>query len=120
MTSLANLIVSVRETFLTDAVLLGNSLANIWRSRSYTVGDRSLSENGLEEPTLDEFGNASGIIPGSSGEIRHFGQCSVDSVLVQMSGMCWRSALIISRVPESLIALSASLQWSLCPNFLIF
>ena len=60
---------SARETFLTDAVLLGEI-----PSPTFGEGDRirlvvdRFRENGLEEPTIDEFGNASGIIPGSSGE----------------------------------------------------
>jgi len=60
---------SVRETFLTDAVLLGEIPSPTFgeKDRIRLVMDR-FRENGLEEPTLDEFGNASGIIAGSSGE----------------------------------------------------
>ena len=60
---------SVRETFLTDAVLLGEIPSPTFgeKDRIRLVMDR-FRENGLKEPTLDEFGNASGIIAGSSGE----------------------------------------------------
>ncbi|MEC8420289.1 MAG: M28 family peptidase [Verrucomicrobiota bacterium] len=72
---------SVRETFLTDAVLLGEIPSPTFgeADRIRLVIDR-FRENGLEEPTLDEFGNASGIIPGSSGESAILVSAHVDSV----------------------------------------
>lgn len=72
---------SVRETFLTDAVLLGEIPSPTFgeADRIRLVVDR-FRENGLEEPTLDEFGNASGIIPGSSGESAILVSAHADSV----------------------------------------
>ena len=72
---------SVRETFLTDAVLLGEIPSPTFgeSDRIRLVVDR-FRENGLEEPTIDEFGNASGIIPGSSGESAILVTAHADSV----------------------------------------
>ena len=73
---------SARETFLTDAVLLGEIPSPTFgeSDRIRLVVDR-FRENGLEEPTIDEFGNASGIIPGSSGESAILVTAHADSVL---------------------------------------
>ena len=57
---------AVRETYLTDAVLLGEI-------PSPTLGEEDrirltldrFRENGLDDPEIDEFGNASGILPGT-------------------------------------------------------
>ncbi len=72
---------SVRETFLTDAVLLGEVPSPTFgeEKRTRLVIDR-FRENGLEDPTLDEFGNASGIIPGTSGESAILVMAHADSV----------------------------------------
>ena len=72
---------SARETFLTDAVLLGEIPSPTFgeSDRIRLVVDR-FRENGLEEPTIDEFGNASGIIPGSSGESAILVTAHADSV----------------------------------------
>lgn len=72
---------SVRETFLTDAVLLGEVPSPTFgeENRTRLVIDR-FRENGLEAPTLDEFGNACGIIPGTSGESATLVMAHADSV----------------------------------------
>ena len=53
-----------RETFLTDAVLLGEIPAPTFgeEERVRLALDR-FRENGLDDPEIDEFGNASGILP---------------------------------------------------------
>ena len=70
-----------RDTYLTDAVLMGEIPAPTFgeEERIRLVLDR-FRENGLEEPTIDEFGNASGIIPGSSGESAILVTAHADSV----------------------------------------
>ena len=72
---------SIREIFLTDAVLLGEIPSPTFgeQDRIRLVMDR-FRENGLEEPTLDEFGNASGTIAGSSGESAILVTAHADSV----------------------------------------
>ncbi len=57
-----------RETYLTDAVLLGEIAAPTFgeEERVRLALDR-FRENGLDDPEIDEFGNASGILPGSEG-----------------------------------------------------
>lgn len=72
---------AVRETFLTDAVLLGEIPAPTFGEgdRIRLVVDR-FRENGLDYPTIDEFGNASGIIPGKSGESAILVTAHADSV----------------------------------------
>ena len=52
-----------RETYLTDAVLLGEVPASTFgeEERVRLALDR-FRENGLDEPEIDPFGNASGIL----------------------------------------------------------
>ena len=52
----------VRETYLTDAVLLGEIPSPTFgeQDRIRLAVDR-FRENGLEDPEIDEFGNASGF-----------------------------------------------------------
>ena len=72
---------SVRETFLTDAVLLGEVPAPTFSEdeRIRLVMDR-FRENGLKDPALDDYGNASGIIPGSTGNSAILVMAHVDCV----------------------------------------
>ena len=72
---------SIRETFLTDAVLLGEIPSPTYgeKDRIRLVIDR-FRENGLQDPTLDEFGNASGIVQGSSGNSTILVMAHADSV----------------------------------------
>ena len=72
---------SMRETFLTDAVLLGEIPSPTFgeRDRIRLVIDR-FRENGLQKPALDEFGNASGIIQGSVGNSTILIMAHADSV----------------------------------------
>ena len=59
---------AVRETCLTDAVLLGEIPSPTFgeEDRIRLALDR-FRENGLDDPEIDEFGNASGILPGTEG-----------------------------------------------------
>ena len=58
-----------RDSFLTDAVLLGEIPSPTFgeENRVRTVVDR-FRENGLDNPLVDEFGNASAQLPGNTGE----------------------------------------------------
>ena len=87
---------SVRETFLTDAVLLGEIPSPTFgeEDRIRLVMDR-FRENGLEEPMLDEFGNASGIIPGSSGESAILVTAHADSVSVSYTHLTLPTILLV-------------------------
>ena len=55
-----------RDTYLTDAVLMGEIPAPTFgeEERIRLVLDR-FRENGLDDPEVDDFGNASGILPGA-------------------------------------------------------
>ena len=70
-----------RETYLTDAVLLGEIPAPTFdeQDRIRLVLDR-FRENGLDDPEIDEFGNASGIIPGTEGGSSILVMAHADSV----------------------------------------
>ncbi len=59
----------IRDFFLTDAVLLGEIPSPTFaeENRIRVVADR-FRENGLHNPTIDEFGNASAVLPGSEGQ----------------------------------------------------
>ncbi|OUU41633.1 MAG: hypothetical protein CBC16_04850 [Verrucomicrobia bacterium TMED56] len=72
---------SIRETFLTDAVLLGEIPSPTFgeEERIRLALDR-FRENGMEDPTLDEFGNASGLLRGTSGESAILVMAHADSV----------------------------------------
>ena len=63
------LIRSARDSFLTDAILLGEIPAPTFgeKERIRLALDR-FRENGLTDATIDEFGNASGILSGTTGE----------------------------------------------------
>ena len=58
----------IRKLVLTDAVLLGEIPAPTFNEaeRIRLVVDR-FRENGLEDPEIDEYENASGVLPGSEG-----------------------------------------------------
>ena len=58
-----------RDAFLTDAVLLGEIPSPTYAedNRIRAVLDR-FRENGLDNPTIDEFGNASAQLPGCDGQ----------------------------------------------------
>ena len=57
-----------------------NSFPDLWgKDRIRLVIDR-FRENGLQDPTLDEFGNASGIVQGSSGNSTILVMAHADSV----------------------------------------
>ena len=70
-----------RETYLTDAVLLGEIPSPTFREKDRVrlALDR-FRENGLEDPDIDEFGNASGILPGSEGSSSILVMAHADSV----------------------------------------
>ena len=58
-----------RDSFLTDAVLLGEIPSATYEeeARIRVVVDR-FRENGLSNPMIDDFGNASAHLPGSDGQ----------------------------------------------------
>jgi len=58
-----------RDSFLTDAVLLGEIPSPTFgeEERIRVVADR-FTENGLSNPIVDEFGNASAQLPGTEGQ----------------------------------------------------
>jgi hypothetical protein len=58
----------IRKLVLTDAVLLGEIPAPTFNEsdRIRLTVDR-FRENGLEDPEIDEHGNASAVLPGSEG-----------------------------------------------------
>ena len=70
-----------RETYLTDAVLLGEVPAPTFgeEERVRLALDR-FRENGLDEPEIDPFGNASGILPGKVGSSSILVMAHADSV----------------------------------------
>ena len=70
-----------RETYLTDAVLLGEIPAPTFgeEERVRLALDR-FRENGLDDPEIDEFGNASGILPGKVGSSTILVMAHADSV----------------------------------------
>ena len=70
-----------RETYLTDAVLLGEIPAPTFgeEERIRLAIDR-FRENGLDDPEIDEFGNASGILPGTVGSSSILVMAHADSV----------------------------------------
>ena len=70
-----------RETYLTDAVLLGEIPSPTFgeQDRIRLAVDR-FRENGLEDPEIDEFGNASGILPGTEGGSSILVMAHADSV----------------------------------------
>jgi len=72
---------AVRETYLTDAVLLGEIPAPTFgeEDRIRLALDR-FKENGLDDPEIDEFGNASGILPGTEGSSSILVSAHADSV----------------------------------------
>ena len=72
---------AVRETYLTDAVLLGEIPAPTFgeEDRIRLALDR-FKENGLDDPEIDEFGNASGILPGTEGDSSILVSAHADSV----------------------------------------
>ena len=72
---------SIRETYLTDAVLLGEIPSPTFgeEERIRLALDR-FRENGLDDPEIDEFGNASGILPGSEGGSSILVMAHADSV----------------------------------------
>jgi tripeptide aminopeptidase len=72
---------TVRETYLTDAVLLGEIPAPTFgeEDRIRLALDR-FRENGLDDPEIDEFGNASGILPGTEGGSSILVSAHADSV----------------------------------------
>ena len=70
-----------RDAFLTDAVLLGEIPSPTYGedNRIRAVLDR-FRENGLDNPTIDEFGNASAQLPGSDGQSSILVMAHADSV----------------------------------------
>ena len=70
-----------RETYLTDAVLMGEIPAPTFgeEERIRLVLDR-FRENGLDDPEVDDFGNASGILPGTEGRSSILVMAHADSV----------------------------------------
>ena len=72
---------AVRETYLTDAVLLGEIPSPTFgeENRIRLALDR-FRENGLDDPEIDEFGNASGILPGTEGRSSILVAAHADSV----------------------------------------
>ena len=72
---------SARDSFLTDAILLGEIPAPTFgeKERIRLALDR-FRENGLTDATIDEFGNASGILPGTTGESAILVMAHADSV----------------------------------------
>ena len=72
---------AVRETYLTDAVLLGEIPSPTFgeEDRIRLALDR-FKENGLDDPEIDEFGNASGILPGTEGGSSILVSAHADSV----------------------------------------
>ena len=72
---------AVRETYLTDAVLLGEIPSPTFgeEDRIRLALDR-FRENGLDDPEIDEFGNASGILPGTEGGSSILVSAHADSV----------------------------------------
>jgi len=72
---------SIRETYLTDAVLLGEIPSPTFgeEERIRLALDR-FRENGLDDPEIDEFGNASGILPGTEGGSSILVMAHADSV----------------------------------------
>jgi tripeptide aminopeptidase len=72
---------AVRETYLTDAVLLGEIPSPTFgeEDRIRLALDR-FRENGLDDPEIDEFGNASGILPGTEGRSSILVSAHADSV----------------------------------------
>ena len=70
-----------RETYLTDAVLMGEIPAPTFgeEERIRLVLDR-FRENGLDDPEVDDFGNASGILPGTGGGSSILVMAHADSV----------------------------------------
>ena len=71
----------LRETYLTDAVFLGEIPAPTFgeENRVRLALDR-FRENGLDDPEIDEFGNASGILPGTEGASSILVMAHADSV----------------------------------------
>ena len=71
----------IRKLVLTDAVLLGEIPAPTFNEaeRIRLVVDR-FRENGLEDPEIDEYENASGVLPGSEGRSSILVMAHVDSV----------------------------------------
>ena len=72
---------SIRESYLTDAVLLGEIPAPTFgeKDRIRLALDR-FRENGLKDPTIDESGNASGVLPGAEGNSTILVMAHCDSV----------------------------------------
>lgn len=72
---------AVRETCLTDAVLLGEIPSPTFgeEERIRLALDR-FRENGLDDPEIDEFGNASGTLPGTEGGASILVTAHADSV----------------------------------------
>lgn len=72
---------AVRETCLTDAVLLGEIPSPTFgeEERVRLALDR-FRENGLDDPEIDEFGNASGTLPGTEGGASILVTAHADSV----------------------------------------
>ena len=72
---------AVRETCLTDAVLLGEIPSPTFgeEERIRLALDR-FRENGLDDPEIDEFGNASGTLPGTEGGASILVMAHADSV----------------------------------------
>ena len=72
---------AVRETCLTDAVLLGEIASPTFgeEDRIRLALDR-FRENGLDDPEIDEFGNASGTLPGTEGGASILVTAHADSV----------------------------------------
>lgn len=71
----------IRKLVLTDAVLLGEIPAPTFHEsdRIRLTVDR-FRENGLEDPEIDEHGNASAVLPGSEGESSILVMAHADSV----------------------------------------
>ena len=70
-----------RDSFLTDAVLLGEIPSPTYgeEDRIRAVMDR-FRENGLDNPTVDEFGNASAQLSGTDGQSSIVVMAHADSV----------------------------------------
>ena len=79
--TLTNELRNLRESCLTDAVLLGEIPAPTFgeEERVRLALDR-FRENGLDDAEIDEFGNASGILPGTEGASAILVMAHADSV----------------------------------------
>ena len=72
---------AVRETCLTDAVLLGEIPSPTFgEEERVRLALNRFRENGLDDPEIDEFGNASGTLPGTEGGASILVTAHADSV----------------------------------------